>query len=198
MGSSLYFDILKIEGFWSHSIPTWNCSMGVAVNDLTVSPALPAGVTLREADESDISEMMEVVNAAFEEESFFVNRPRTHPAQLAEHFRSGHFLLAHQGAQLIASAYYEVRGERGYIGMLAVRPQHQHSGMGRLMMQAVEQVLRRLGCRIAELSVVDLRTALTDTYRRLGYREAGVEEPPEELRQKLTMPVQLIKMEKQL
>jgi len=160
--------------------------------------ALPAGVTLREANESDIPAIMEVVNAAFEEEAFFVNRPRTHRAQLAEHFRSGHFLLAYHGEQLIASVYYEVRGERGYIGMLAVHPRQQHSGIGRIMMRAVEQILRSLGCKLAELSVVDLRTALTDAYRRLGYSEAGVEEPPEELRQKLTMPVQLIKMEKQL
>ncbi len=160
--------------------------------------ALPAGVTLREATEADIPAMVEMVNAAFEEEAFFVNRPRTHPAQLAEHFRSGRFLLAHEGALLLASAYYHVHGERGYIGMLAVRPERQRSGMGRAMMQAVERILRDSGCRIAELSVVNLRTKLLRAYVKLGYREAGLVEPPEELRQKLTMPVQLIKMEKPL
>jgi ribosomal protein S18 acetylase RimI-like enzyme len=164
----------------------------------TTAPALPAGVTLREATEHDIAAMMEVVNPAFEEEAFFVNRPRTHPAQLAEHFRSGHFLLAHQGALLLASVYYELRGERGYIGMLAVRPGHQRCGLGRAMMQAAEGILRAAGCRTAELSVVSVRTGLPPLYRKLGYREAGLIDPPEELRQKLTMPVQLIKMEKQL
>jgi GNAT superfamily N-acetyltransferase len=168
------------------------------VTDPIPSPALPAGIALREATERDIAGMMEVVNGAFEEEAFFVNRPRTHPAQLAEHFRSGHFLLAHQGAQLIASVYYEVRGERGYIGMLAVRPGHQRSGLGRAMMHAVEQVLRGLGCGIAEIAVVSVRTELPPIYCKLGYVEVGVEEPHEELRQKLTMAVQLIKMEKQL
>jgi GNAT superfamily N-acetyltransferase len=164
----------------------------------TASAVLPAGVALREAAEPDIAEMMEVVNAAFEEEAFFVNRPRTYSAQLAEHFRSGHFLLAHQGARLIASVYYELRGERGYIGMLAVRPGHQRSGLGRAMMQAVEQILRGSGCHIAEISVVSVRTALPPIYRKLGYLETGVEEPHEDLRKKLTMPIQLIKMEKQL
>jgi ribosomal protein S18 acetylase RimI-like enzyme len=82
--------------------------------------------------------------------------------------------------------------------MLAVRPEHQHSGMGRIMMQTSEQILRGLGCRIAELSVVSVRTALPAIYRKLGYEEAGFAELPEELRQKLTMPVQLIKMEKRL
>jgi len=168
------------------------------VSDPTAPSLLPAGVTLREADERDIAGMMEVVNAAFEEEAFFVNRPRTYPAQLAEHLRSGHFLLAHRGAQLLASVYYEVRGERGYIGMLAVRPGQQRSGLGRAMMQAAERILRDSGCSIAEIAVVSVRTALPILYRKLGYAEAGVEEPHEDLRKKLTMPVQLIKMEKPL
>jgi len=168
------------------------------VNDLTASPALPAGVTLREATEQNIAEMVEVVNAAFEEEAFFVNGPRTYPAQLARHFRSGRFLLAHQGAELIASVYYELRGDRGYIGMLAVHTGHQRAGLGRAVMKAVEGILREAGCRIAEISVVNVRTRLLQAYKRLGYHEAGIEETPKELLEKLTMPVQLIKMEKQL
>lgn len=163
------------------------------------SPALPAGVTLREAIESDIPEMVEVVNAAFDVESFFVDRPRTHAAQLTESLHSGHFLLAHRDAQLMASVYYELRGEqRGYIGMLAVRPGHQRSGLGRAVMQAVEQIIRGSGCRIAEISVVNLRTSLPPLYRKLGYVETGVGEPHEDLQKKLTMPVHLIKMEKRL
>ncbi len=158
----------------------------------------PAELSFREATVKDIPEMMEVVNTAFQEEAFFVNRPRTYRAQLEEHFRSGHFLLAHRGTQLLASVYYEIRGARGYIGMLAVRPGHQREGLGRAMMQAVEEILRGRGCCFAEISVVSVRTALPSIYRRLGYAEVGVEEPHEDLRKKLTMPVQLIKMEKEL
>lgn len=160
--------------------------------------ALPAGVTLREANASDIPEMIEVVNAAFEEEAFFVNAPRTHAEQLDEHFRNGHFLLAHQGSQLIASVYYEVRGACGYLGMLAVRPDQQRTGLGRTMIQAVEGILRASGCKVAELSVVSVRTNLLPIYGKLGYIEAGSVEVPEELRQKLTMPVELIRLEKAL
>ncbi len=168
------------------------------MSDAPTHPALPAGVTLREATAEDIPGMAAVVNAAFEQEAFFVNRPRTHQQQLEEHFREGHFLLAHQEARLVASVYYEPRGERGYIGMLAVRPDQQRLGLGRAMMRAAERALREAGCTIAELSMVNVRTTLRPIYGKLGYREAGVVEPPEELRQKLTMPIQLIKMEKQL
>jgi ribosomal protein S18 acetylase RimI-like enzyme len=168
------------------------------VSDATTHPALPAGVTLREATAEDIPGMAAVVNAAFEQEAFFVNRPRTHQQQLEEHFRLGYFLLAHRGPRLVASVYYELRGQRGYIGMLAVCPDYQRQGLGRAMMQAAEQALREAGCKIAELSVVDVRTLPRAIYGKFGYQEAGVVEAPEELRQKLTMPIQLIKMEKQL
>jgi ribosomal protein S18 acetylase RimI-like enzyme len=168
------------------------------VGESSDASALNAGLSFREATAGDVPEMIEVVNAAFEEEAFFVDRPRTHAAQLEEQFRSGHFLLAHEGSQLMASVYYEAHGERGYIGMLAVRPGHQRSGLGRAMTQAAERILRGLGCAVAELTVVSVRTELPPIYRKLGYREAGVEEPHEELRQKLTMPVQLIRMEKRL
>jgi ribosomal protein S18 acetylase RimI-like enzyme len=164
----------------------------------TTHPVLPAEATLREATAKDIPEMVEVVNAAFDPESFFVNSPRTDQVQLEEHLRRGHFLLVHQGARLVASVYYEVRGPRGYIGMLAVSPRYQHLGLGRAIMLVVEETLRGAGCKVAELTVVTLRTMLLSIYRKLGYREAGPEELPEELRQKLIMPVELIRMEKQL
>jgi N-acetylglutamate synthase-like GNAT family acetyltransferase len=159
---------------------------------------LPAGVTLRQAGAEDIPEMIAVINSAFEAENFFVNRPRTHAAQLTEHLGNGHFLLAHDGGKLIASVYYELRGERGYIGMLAVRPDQQLRGLGRTMMHLAEQALRDAACSIAELTVVSVRTTLPPFYYKLGYVESGLAKVPEELQQKLSMPVELVRMEKLL
>jgi hypothetical protein len=45
---------------------------------------------------------------------------------------------------------------------------------------------------------VNVRTALPPVYRKLGYVESGFAEVPEELLEKLTMPVKLIRMEKAL
>jgi ribosomal protein S18 acetylase RimI-like enzyme len=159
---------------------------------------LPEGITLREGEGRDILEMAEVVNDAFHEESFFVDRPRTQPLQLAEQFCFGHFLLAHQGRRLVALVFYELRNDRGHIGMLAVRPGHQRQGLGRAIMQAAERKLHAGGCRIAEVTVLSVRTALPPFYRKLGYWEAGSCESHHEPRQEHTPPVQLIKMEKPL
>jgi len=175
------------------------------VTDAPATSASPAGTTFRPATPADIPEMVELINAAFEVETFFVNRPRTNAPQLEEHFRSGHFLLAERpqpaatlGPALLASLYYEPRGERGYIGMLAVRLGQQRSGLGRAIMQAAEELLRQAGCSVAELSVVNLRTNLLRVYGKLGYAANGFMECPEELTRKLTMRVQLIRMEKPL
>lgn len=159
---------------------------------------LPKGVTFREATAADTGEMIPLINAAFDVESFFVDRPRTHPAEMAELFRTGRFLLATAHGYIVASLYYELRGKRGYIGMLAVAPEWQHCGLGAAMMRTAEETLHGYGCRIAELTVISLRTQLFDFYRKQGYSEAGTAELPEELRRKLTRPIDLIRMEKKL
>jgi ribosomal protein S18 acetylase RimI-like enzyme len=159
---------------------------------------LPEGITLREGEGRDILEMAEVVNDAFHEESFFVDRPRTQPLQLAEQFGFGHFLLAHQGRRLVALVFYELREDCGHIGMLAVRSDHQRRGVGRAIMRAAERKLHAAGCRVAEVTVLSVRTALPPFYRKLGYREAGSGEFHHEHRHEHTPRMQLIKMEKPL
>lgn len=168
------------------------------MSDAATRRGMPDGISLREATEADAEEMIAMVNAAFEEEALFVNAPRTHAAQMAQMFRSGKFLLAHEDGKLVGSVYYELRGERGYIGMLAVDPQQQRRGLGRAIMAAAEGILRSHGCRLAELTVIDIRTTLVSAYGRLGYVKTGAEEPHEELRKKLTVPVKLVRMEKAL
>lgn len=168
------------------------------MNDPTQSPMLPEGITLREGEGRDILEMAEVVNDAFHEESFFVDRPRTQPLQLAEQFGFGHFLLAHQGRRLVALVFYELREDCGHIGMLAVRSDHQRRGVGRAIMRAAERKLHAAGCRVAEVTVLSVRTALPPFYRKLGYREAGSGEFHHEHRHEHTPRMQLIKMEKPL
>jgi len=91
--------------------------------------------------------------------------------------RKGQFLLGCDAAgQLVASVYVEVRGSRGYFGMLAVHPQQQKNGLGSKMVGAAEEYCRARGCGAMDLVVLSLRTELPPLYRKLGYAESGVEE----------------------
>jgi ribosomal protein S18 acetylase RimI-like enzyme len=77
--------------------------------------------------------------------------------------------------QLLASVYTELRGNHGYVGMLAVNPDHQGGGLGRRLMKAAEERFRAHGCDAVEITVLSLRPELLAIYRRFGFVETGTE-----------------------
>jgi sugar-phosphatase len=135
---------------------------------------------VRVASAGDCGALAALINSAFAIEKFLEGE-RTDPEQLKEMMRKGKFLLGCDAAgQLVASVYVEVRGSRGYFGMLAVHPEHQKNGLGSKMVGAAEEYCRGKGCGAMDLVVLSLRPELPPLYRKLGYAESGVEEfhPP--------------------
>jgi len=120
--------------------------------------------------------MARLINSAFAVEKF-IEGERTNEAELLERMQKGEFLVGSDGAgELEASVYVEVRGTRGYFGMLAVDPQRQGNGYGRKMVEAAEEYCREKGCTAMDLTVLSLRPELLPIYRKLGYAQSGVEE----------------------
>lgn len=120
--------------------------------------------------------MARLINSAFAVEKF-IEGERTDETELRERMKKGEFLLAcDESGELIASVYVEVRGVRGYFGMLAVDPQRQGCGIGRKMVEAAEEYCREKGCAAMDLTVLSLRPELLPIYRKLGYVESGAEE----------------------
>lgn len=143
-------------------------------------PAIHIRLAVRE----DMTAMIAVINAAFVVEDF-IEGTRTDAANMAEMMRKGEFLLAEdRSGQLAACVYTEVRGERGYLGMLAVDPPRQGSGLGRMMAEAAEKHLCARGCRWIDLRVLSPRRELLPFYEKLGYTQVRAEEfrPPRPLR----------------
>jgi GNAT superfamily N-acetyltransferase len=134
-----------------------------------------ATVQVREAIPADAEAVADLVNRAFLVERFFVDGDRTSRAEISRLLEAGTFLLAETDGRLVACVYVELRGERGYFGMLSVDPSRQGEGLGRLLVAAAEDRCRREGCREMEIHVVDLRQELPPIYRRLGYVEVGTE-----------------------
>lgn len=133
-------------------------------------------ISIRVATAQDRPQIAAVVNAAFAIEKFLVG-PRTDEDQLTRMMQKGLFLLARDSAgNLLASVYVEVRGSRGYLGMLAVDPSHQGQGLGRIMVEAAENFCRDQGCASMDLTTLNLRPELPPFYRKLGYEETGIEE----------------------
>ncbi|HKS68141.1 MAG TPA: GNAT family N-acetyltransferase [Candidatus Acidoferrales bacterium] len=141
-------------------------------------------VRIRVATPADIEALIGVVNPAFVVEDF-IEGTRTDAAHMAETMKAGEFLLAedHSG-RAVACVYVEVQGERAYMGMLAVEPPRQGTGLGRMMVAAAEDHCRGRGCRWMDLRVLSPRAALLPFYERLGYAQVRTEEfhPPRPLR----------------
>jgi len=154
------------------------------------------GVRVREATDDDAPAIAALVNQAFLVERFFVDGDRTSPAEISRLLEKGTFLLAEVEGRLVACVYVELRGDRGYFGMLSVDPSRQGEGLGRLLIDAAEDRGRSRGCRLMEIHVVDVREELPPFYRRLGYAEVGEEPFPDHERAKI--PARFIVMTKPL
>jgi GNAT superfamily N-acetyltransferase len=120
--------------------------------------------------------MIPVINAAFAVETF-LDGTRTDEIRLAEYKKSGEFLVAEdESGRIVASIYVEVRGDRGYFGMLAVDPLQQGRGLAHLVIEAAEEHCRSHGCTHMDINVLSLRPELPPFYRKFGYVETGTEE----------------------
>jgi len=130
-------------------------------------------ITTRAADSADAENIAHLVNAAFRPERFFIDAERTNPEKVRALLEKGEFLLAEESGTLVACIYVELRGERGYFGLLAVDPARQRAGMGSSLINAAEEHCRAAGCRVMDLTIVNLRKELPGYYRSRGYVENG-------------------------
>jgi len=146
---------------------------------------------IRTATTGDAEALMRLINTAFEVERFFIDVERVRLDEVREHQQKGAFLVA---GNMEACVYVEVRGDRGYFGLLSVDPAKQGNGLGRMLVDAAEQYCRERGCRVMDLRVVSVREDLPPFYRKLGYTDSGSE--PFESEYPTKMPVHLMKMQK--
>ena len=79
------------------------------------------------------------------------------------------FLVAERGGRLVGSAMGGYDGHRGWVNYLAVAPDCQRGGIGRALMQQLEQALTARGCPKLNLQVREGNDAVIAFYERLGY-----------------------------
>jgi ribosomal protein S18 acetylase RimI-like enzyme len=136
----------------------------------------PVDLHIRPATPADRPRLIPVINAAFAIETF-LEGTRTDDERLAAMMQKGEILLVEDSSgQILACIYAETHGTRGYLGMLAVNPARQRSGLGKRLLSAAEDHFRAKGCEAVDISVLSLRPELLPIYRRLGFSETGTEE----------------------
>jgi len=153
-------------------------------------------IKTRVAEPQDAENIARLVNDAFRPERFFIYQDRTNPEKVHDLLQKGKFLLAEEAGALVGCVYVEKRGERGYFGLLAVDPVRQKAGWGSFLIAAAEDDRRAAGCRVMDLTIVNLRQELPGYYRRFGYEESGTLPFPADQLSKI--PCHLVRMSKPL
>jgi GNAT superfamily N-acetyltransferase len=165
------------------------------VSEVKFTP-LPNSLQMRTAEPSDAPALARLINEAFRAERFFIDADRTDPESVGTLLQKGKFFMLLEGEELAGCIYTELRGERGYFGLLAVEPRRQRTGIGALLIAAAEQGCRAAGCRFMDLTFVNVRQELPGYYQRFGYVENGTLPFPPEHTAKI--PVHLVRMSKPL
>jgi GNAT superfamily N-acetyltransferase len=137
------------------------------------SPGLENAAHIRLAVAADVEPLVRLINAAFVVEQPFIEGERIDPVGVHEYMEKGKFLLAEDAAGLAGCVYVELRGHRGYLGLLGVAPARQGMGLARKLMEAAENYFRAEGCRGVDLRIISPRTPLPAFYEHMGYRQTG-------------------------
>lgn len=153
---------------------------------------------IRIAEEKDLDGLMRLINQAFAVERFFITGDRLTPLSIREYFGSGRFLLAEEDGALAAGVYVEMRGDRSYLGLLAVDPSRQKAGLGRRMVAAAEEFAREMGSHAMDMTVVNLRLELPPYYEKLGYAVLGTAPIHEHMQPRVTQACHFVRMSKAL
>ena len=151
---------------------------------------------VRLADPTDTDVLVRLINTAFAVEKIAIEGDRIDSQKLRALFETGKFLLLSEAEELLGCVYVEIKGKRGYLGLLGVQPGRQKSGLGRRLTNAAEDYFRSAGCEGVDLRIVSVRTELPPIYERLGYTATGTAPIPDTI--PLKVPSHFIIMSKEL
>ena len=80
------------------------------------------------------------------------------------------FLVAAMDERVVGTVMGGYDGHRGWINYLAVSPDLQRRGIGRIMMRQAETRLRELGCPKINLQVRTSNSSVIEFYERIGFK----------------------------
>src|SRR5260370_17023089 len=84
---------------------------------------------VRTADLGDVEALVRLINSAFRVELPYIEGDRIDAAGVRSYMAKGKFLLAEDSPGLAGCVYVELRGDRGYLGLLGAHPQCQATAL---------------------------------------------------------------------
>lgn len=84
------------------------------------------------------------------------------------------FVVAYDGSRLVGSVMAGYEGHRGWINYLAVSPDSRKQGLGKALMQHVENKLLTIGCPKINLQIRAGNTDVIAFYESIGFSDDKV------------------------
>jgi len=130
-------------------------------------------IVLREATAADIPTLVTLVRTAFEDYRGRLDPPSGAHNETLETFRqalqTGWAALALVNDEAVGCVFYSQEDEHMYLGRLSVLRPFRRYGVGRALMEYVEQRTRELGLPRVQIGVRTALPHLQAYYERLGY-----------------------------
>lgn len=143
--------------------------------------------TIRRAELRDTEALVDLVNGAYRGESArkgwttesdLLAGQRTDQEQIQSLIVTGEIWLAERDAELRGCVFFDCPTiDKAYLGMLTVRPTEQGSGLGRRLLQRIEERARETNRKQIEMTVIAQRPELIAWYERVGFRQTGETRP---------------------
>lgn len=89
-------------------------------------------------------------------------------------FQPGLFFVGLLDGGIVGSIMVGYEGHRGWINYLAVAPECQKHGYGRMLVQEAIRELKKKGCLKVNLQVRRSNTSVIEFYKHLGFKEDDV------------------------
>lgn len=136
-------------------------------------------VTLREAKEKEAAEILHVMQVAFLEYKGKLDPPSGVHHETIESIKqksqTGNFVLAEINDEIAGCVFYEKKASYVELGRLSVIPQHRKQGIGRMLIDHVEQKARQNQIPNVRLGVRMVLVNLRRYYEGLGYKSFSLE-----------------------
>jgi len=146
-------------------------------------------LTYRQGLSADIDKIVTLVDSAYRGDSSragwtteadFIDGQRTERQEIIEILErsASTILLCEDDGQLVATVQLNKSADKAYLGMFAVDPQRQATGLGiKLLNQAENFVQKEWNSGSMRMLVISIRKELISWYQRHGYNKTGSTKP---------------------
>lgn len=128
---------------------------------------------LRKVEATDVTALVSIINDAYSYQDSVKGRPRTDPEHLRARIEETDFYVLERNNEIVGGVYLEPRENSLHFGLLTLIPSLRKTGLGKIVMDAIEAYAANSDYRSLELDYMSLAPWLKNYYERYGFKETG-------------------------